>query len=108
MTVNQVGDLPMKLNAANARIRELEDEKETDAGVFRVRSMAQAFEAMELDPETGIGKAVAVLYEDEPEELAKFAVPTFRRFTEWITSQAKEFTFFHITHISAHMGDQSK
>lgn len=76
-----VSDAPagmrQKLKEMSARIRELEAEKETDAGEFRSRSMAQAFTSIGLDPQVGIGKAIKVTFDGEPEQLAEFAASEF-------------------------------
>ncbi len=71
------GDMRTKLSEQAKRIRELEAEKEEQAGSFRARSMTQAFQAIGLDPLHGVGKAVAVTFDGEAEDLREFAEEEF-------------------------------
>lgn len=74
------GGLRKRYEEALARIKELEGSHEAETTDLSERLMTQEYNRLGLDPERGIGKAIAVTYEGEPEGLAEFAAIEFEYF----------------------------
>ena len=60
-----------------ARIAELEQQVTVGTGQLRAETMNHAYEALKLDPNQGVGRAVATLYDGEAEGLAEFVRDEF-------------------------------
>jgi hypothetical protein len=65
------------LSAANARIKDLEAQVVTGEGQLRAESMTTAYQALKLDPNQGIGRAAATLFNGKAEDLAGFVEAEF-------------------------------
>ena len=68
---------PSSLRRGAAPIAVLEGEKETETGDLQGRLLAQEFDRLGLDPDKGVGKAVAITFDGEPEELQEFVAEEF-------------------------------
>ena len=71
------GGMREKLSSQAARIKELEAQVNVGEGQLRAETMHHAYDALKLDPNHGVGRAVATLYDGEPEGLAEFVRSEF-------------------------------
>ena len=71
------GSMRKKLCEQASRIAELEAQVTVGEGQLRAESMNHAYEALKLDPEQGIGRAAATLYDGEADGLAQFVQDEF-------------------------------
>jgi hypothetical protein len=65
------------LSAQAAEIKALKQQLEESSGAHRADTMQQAFKDIGLDPNHGVGKAIAVTFDGEPGDLAQFAEDEF-------------------------------
>ncbi len=69
--------LRAELERQLARVKELEAQLDRETGGRRQRMMSTEVERLGLDPDHGIGKAISMTFDGEPEELAAFAEAEF-------------------------------